>query len=571
MFKSLLYFETNFITSSDSLRTNFPIKQLIQKNNFNEIIQDEKVFVQPLFLLNFNLCNPFNNVFIDKYKLHKSFANIVELDTILKFLMGGTHSLANNDDSKKALHKFINSTRTALLNFVKFFDNGCYCISFLEFRKILEALLYVRKIIKADNDQEIKNILEVSITNFREEFINNKRENDTRLYNDIIYNTWCDISELLHGVQDNKKTFMFDDFNGWICTILSKISLVLSIIVKEFKTLLYIFDESYLISNFLRLLSKYESENTKDDNKNMNFMFVANTDFTKYDNKFIDDIFVNIKSYSCLWGGKINLNDCKYYESNKTKIDYLFNCIDFEKTNRFNRYIGKTSKLKTKKFKALFNIKDEYKNDEIYLFYLEKLSYDYYLFDIHLDSKFIDLTKKILHGAIFLHKIAFDRCLKDIIILCYLITEFIFYYSLIDGYENGIFTLIIEYIQKSKLKPIIAGEFKNLNHLLKYNRKTRHLKQNSEGGSDKRREQASIISSICEKAITFITKEEVSTIINQNSDIRDDFNHRWSNFLNKEKERINEVSRKFEDISEDEIINEKERKREDFLKLLIEY
>ena len=110
-----------------------------------------------------------------------------------------------------------------------------------------------------------------------------------------------------------------------------------------------------------------------------------------------------------------------------------------------------------------------------------------------------------------------------------------------------------------------------MNLLLKHNRETRHLKQNSEGGSDKRREQASIISSICEKAITFITKEEVSTIINQNSDIRDDFNHRWLNFLNKEKERINEVSRKFEDISEDEIINEKERKREDFLKLLIEY
>lgn len=53
-FKNLLSFDLEFIKNSSSIRQLFPVKQLLLKQNFNNLMNDKKFKVTHLMSLTFN-------------------------------------------------------------------------------------------------------------------------------------------------------------------------------------------------------------------------------------------------------------------------------------------------------------------------------------------------------------------------------------------------------------------------------------------------------------------------------------------------------------------------------------
>lgn len=250
-FKNLLSFDLEFIKNSSSIRQLFPIKQLLMKQEFNNFLNDKKFKVSHLMSLTFNsisLLMPDEK----KNKINKLFVrHLIQIGFILKMLIGGLH---NNEQLKNNIQKI----KESFDSFIVYLERENYILAIIEYRKIIEAMVFINIIKKSNNLKDVYNIdlSEMNITSYL------KKENF-----DFLLKLWREISQFIHAeFGDNILTF---DLNIKIRHIIQHILLSLNQVYNEFESFLYIFNKDEILINTINLMQKYKEEMTS-NNLNIN-------------------------------------------------------------------------------------------------------------------------------------------------------------------------------------------------------------------------------------------------------------------------------------------------------------
>ncbi len=427
-FKNLLSFDLEFIKNSSSIRQLFPIKQLLMKQEFNNFLNDKKFKVSHLMSLTFNsisLLMPDEK----KNKINKLFVRyLIQIGFILKMLIGGLH---NNEQLKNNIQKI----KESFDSFIVYLERENYILAIIEYRKIIEAMVFINIIKKSNNLKDVYNIdlSEMNITSYL------KKENF-----DFLLKLWREISQFIHAeFGDNILTF---DLNIKIRHIIQHILLSLNQVYNEFECFLYIFNKDEILINTINLMQKYKEEMTS-NNLNINIKI-------KKDYKSVEEYVDRNFWFNLVQSIKENSNDItnawtKYYDLYKDEIDYCINKLDLN--YQFNKCLKKDNVILSFNKLAKNNvIKEKYEESEIFKFYFQTLSKAYNL--------------KVFRSINYLYKIMNDlRLPRDIFILSIeyynskdniikILNEFALCFLEIYCYDenvkNGLLTIIVEFIEK---------------------------------------------------------------------------------------------------------------------------
>lgn len=536
-FKNLLSFDLEFIKNSSSIRQLFPIKQLLMKQEFNNFLNDKKFKVSHLMSLTFNsisLLMPDEK----KNKINKLFVRyLIQIGFILKMLIGGLH---NNEQLKNNIQKI----KESFDSFIVYLERENYILAIIEYRKIIEAMVFINIIKKSNNLKDVYNIdlSEMNITSYL------KKENF-----DFLLKLWREISQFIHAeFGDNILTF---DLNIKIRHIIQHILLSLNQVYNEFECFLYIFNKDEILINTINLMQKYKEEMTS-NNLNINIKI-------KKDYKSVEEYVDRNFWFNLVQSIKENSNDItnawtKYYDLYKDEIDYCINKLDLN--YQFNKCLKKDNVILSFNKLAKNNvIKEKYEESEIFKFYFETFSKAYNL--------------KVFRSINYLYKIMNDlRLPRDIFILSIeyynskdniikILNEFALCFLEIYCYDenvkNGLLTIIVEFIEKYISSKIIKdyenASNVNIRNLIK---SYRHLNIDEEDNWDG---CYKMMYKIIEKSLEEILGLKTSHIFEKNNDNIKKFKNQWIS-----------ISNDFKNLKEiyDEIIlelkNAKEIKRKIF-------
>lgn len=529
-FKNLLSFDLEFIKNSSSIRQLFPVKQLLLKQNFNNLMNDKKFKVTHLMSLTFNsidLLLPNT----EKNKIHKSWVSfLIQIGFILKILVGG---LKNSKKLKNNIEKIKNSYDS----FIIYLERENYILAIIEFRKIIEAIVIIDIIRNSNNLKCLDDIdlCKINITSYLLE------------KNQFLSKLWTDISEFIHAkFGSNIKTF---NLNNKIKDMLSKILLSLKLVYNEFENFIYVFNKDEILINIINLLKKYKEETT-DNNPSLNIE--TKKDYESVDTYVTKNFWFNLSQ--SIEDNSVDVLDAwtKYYDLYKNEIDYCIHKLDLK--YQFNKCLRKDNELFS--FNKLVKsgaIKEKYEESEIFKFYLTTFSKTYnlrafrsidYIYEMMNDSR--------LARDIYILIIESYNSKNNVIkILNELMLCFIEIYWYDENVENGLLTIIVEFVNKY-ISSRIVNEYENaskvkISDLIK---SYRHLNKDEK---DNWVDYYKMIYKIIEKSLEEIVGMKTSEIFQKNNNNMELFKAAWNNInqvFKKQKEKYDQNISDFKNIKE---------------------
>ena len=529
-FKNLLSFDLEFIKNSSSIRQLFPVKQLLLKQNFNNLMNDKKFKVTHLMSLTFNsidLLLPNT----EKNKIHKSWVSfLIQIGFILKILVGG---LKNSEKLKNNIEKIKNSYDS----FIIYLERENYILAIIEFRKIIEAIVIIDIIRNSNNLKCLDDIdlCKINITSYLLE------------KNPFLSELWTDISEFIHAkFGSDIKTF---NLNNKIKDMLSKILLSLKLVYNEFENFMYVFNKDEILINIINLLKKYKEETT-DNNPSLNIE--TKKDYESVDAYVTKNFWFNLSQ--SIEDNSVDVLDAwtKYYDLYKNEIDYCIHKLDLK--YQFNKCLRKDNELFSfNKLVKSSAIKEKYEESEIFKFYLTTFSKTYnlrafrsidYIYEMMNDSR--------LARDIYILIIESYNSKNNVIkILNELMLCFIEIYWYDENVENGLLTIIVEFVNKY-ISSRIVNEYENaskvkISDLIK---SYRHLNKDEK---DNWIDYYKMIYKIIEKSLEEIVGMKTSEIFQKNNNNMELFKAAWDNInqvFKKQKEKYDQNISDFKNIKE---------------------
>ncbi len=189
MEENKLKFIDNHIWDNDKVGSFFPIKVLLRRDDYKEILdKTENTWIY--LWMNNGISDYENSNSLLNLGLNKTFFVFQEMELVISFLVRST----DNDN----LINVLEDIRLSLQNFMFSLEMSNYCIAFTEFRKVLEGMLWI-ELFKKD----INNLNREKLTDstFMDEWRNHLPE---------YINFWKMLSKLVHHSNKKKQLVIFN-------------------------------------------------------------------------------------------------------------------------------------------------------------------------------------------------------------------------------------------------------------------------------------------------------------------------------------------------------------------------
>lgn len=461
-------FNWEFIRKSSSLRKNFPIKILLNKEDFNE--QLKNINVKYLLLLDYYFKYE-NNVFYDY---------ILLINFILRISIGG--SIGDND-----INSFLNKIYNCFNNFLFLYTNKIYFSAVIEYRKIIESLVYLNDLFK-NNQKNDKWNWKRKISNIGNEIKSISRN---------LYNVWNIISKFLHNQND------------WnIKKVLRYILLNINFTWNELKKIIYIFNDNDIVDKIDLIVSKIEKNIENLDIKEKEEI-IKNKYTEEYDN---DKLFELLKYHYSINIVNDSINVSNIDHSNNILGDVEEKCINiFEQLDlcyhfkkRYNRNNLFPNRFYGILLKNIIGDIDKITYNRIYEIYKfpSVVFLKYNNFDYHKK-----LIKRIVSINILSKK---HNNLKPLSVM---LVNFLV--NLNMEIDNGIFTKIYKFIEEKYGNDIIDIVIKNNNkNIREINKSSRHFYDCT--NTKKQLDQLKLLIKCIDKVIEKITNIKIDAFFDNN-------------------------------------------------------